>query len=61
MIFHDFSAETGGEDYGTEINFSASRPLGEGYSLLLKFADFNADNAAFQDTTKFWVMVTARY
>jgi hypothetical protein len=61
LIYHDFSAETGGEDYGTEINFAASRPLGDGYTLLLKLADFRADNVAFQDTTKFWVMLTARY
>jgi hypothetical protein len=61
LIYHDFSAETGGEDYGTEINFAASRPLGDGYTLLLKLADFRADNVAFQDTTKFWVMLTAKY
>jgi hypothetical protein len=61
IIYHDFSAESGGADYGSEIDFSASRGLGDGYSLLLKFADFRSDNVAFQDTTKFWVMLTADF
>jgi hypothetical protein len=61
LIYHDFSAEAGGENYGSEIDFSAARGLGNGYSLLLKFADFRSDNAAFQDTTKFWVMLTADF
>ncbi|MDH3440727.1 MAG: alginate export family protein, partial [Gammaproteobacteria bacterium] len=39
LIYHDYSAETGGEDYGTEIDFAAARKLGDRYNLLLKFAD----------------------
>jgi hypothetical protein len=58
LIYHDFSAETGGADFGTELDLLATRPLGDGYSLLLKFADFRSDNAGFVDTTKAWVMVT---
>ena len=58
FIYHDFSAETGGEDYGSELDLLATRELGDGYSLLLKFADFRTDNTAFPDTTKFWAMVT---
>lgn len=61
LIYHDFSAEAGGGSYGTEINALATRKIGDRYSLLLKFADFSSDNAAFVDTTKFWLMVTARY
>ena len=58
LIYHDFSAETGGADFGTELDLLATRPLGDGYSLLLKFADFQSDNASYPDTTKAWVMVT---
>ena len=54
----EFSAETGGADFGTELDLLATRPLGDGYSLLLKFADFQSDNASYPDTTKAWVMVT---
>ena len=61
LIYHDFSAEAGGGDYGSEVDFSASRKLGSRYDLLVKFARFSADNAAFQDTTKFWLMLTAGF
>jgi len=61
LVYHDFAAETGSGDYATEIDFSATRPLSDRYGLTLKFADFRADNAAFQDTTKIWVMLTANY
>lgn len=54
-IYHDFSAETGGEDYGSEINLLATakwKKLG----LTLKFADYNADEFA-TDTQKIWFQV----
>ena len=41
-IYHDFSAETGSADYGSEINLLATakwKKLG----LTLKYADYNAD------------------
>ena len=61
LIYHDFSAETGSGDYGTEIDLSAQRKLGDRYGLLLKLADFQADDAPFVDTMKLWVMLTASY
>ena len=61
LVYHDFSAETGGVDFGREINASASRPFHDRYSLLLKFASFDADSDNFEDVTKFWAMVTARF
>ena len=61
LIYHDFSADTGGGSYGDEIDVSANRKLGDRYGLLLKFASFSADDAPFVDTTKFWLMLTARY
>ena len=60
-IYHDFSAETGGGDYGSEIDLSASRKLGERYGLLIKAAFFSGDAPGFPDTTKFWLQVTAAY
>lgn len=54
-IYHDFSAETGGVDYGSEINLLASakwKKLG----LTLKYADYNADGFA-TDTQKLWFQV----
>jgi len=60
-VYHDFSAETGGGDFGTEFDISASRKLGEHYGVLLKGAFFSSDSLAYVDTNKFWIMLTANY
>jgi hypothetical protein len=61
-VYHDFAAETGGGDYGTEIDLAAARKLTDRYSLLLKGAFFSADSAStIPDTDKLWVMLTASY
>ena len=59
-VYHDFSAETGSADYGTEIDLSAARPINDNYSLLFKAAFYDADQFSF-DTTKFWIMLTGNY
>ncbi len=61
LIYHDLSAEAGGDDYGTELDLSLARKLGERYGLLLKLASFDADSNAFFDTNKLWLMLTANY
>jgi len=61
LVYHDFSAESGGGDYGSEIDLSAGRGLGDRYKLLLKLAAFDADDPAFVDTTKAWLMLTAAF
>lgn len=62
-VYHDFSSQAGSSDFGTELDFSAGRKLGDRYGLLLKAALFSADSAttSFVDTNKFWVMLTANY
>lgn len=59
-IFHDFSAASGGADWGTEIDLSAGRRFADRYQLLLKAAFYDADQFA-TDTTKLWVMVSGSY
>jgi len=61
LRLHDFSAETGGADYGSELDLAAKRGLGERYDLLLQVATFDADDPSFSDTTKAWLMLTARF
>lgn len=61
LRYHDFSAESGGADYGSEIDLSAGRSFGDQYGLLLKLAAFDADDPPFVDTTKLWVMLTASF
>jgi hypothetical protein len=59
-VYHDFSAEDGSADWGTELDFSAGRKLNDQIGLLLKAALYDADQHA-ADTTIFWVMFTGSY
>lgn len=60
-VYHDFSAEAGGGDYGTEFDISAGRKLGENYGVLFKGAFFSSDSLLYDDTNKIWIMLTADY
>jgi hypothetical protein len=60
VIYHDFSAETGGGSYGDEIDASLQWKIGDHYGLLLKLARYSADGFA-TDTNKYWVMFTAGF
>lgn len=59
-VYHDFSAEAGSLDWGTELDLSAGRKLGDRYGVLFKTAFYDADAHA-TDTNKFWIMLTAAY
>ncbi|NIL92914.1 MAG: alginate export family protein [Woeseiaceae bacterium] len=63
-VYHDFSSDTGGFDYGDELDASAAYKINDRYGLLLKAAFFSADSSSpltNVDTNKFWVMLTANY
>jgi hypothetical protein len=60
-VYHDFSAETGSSDYGTEFDVSAGRGFAKNYGVLFKGAFFSGDAPAYPDTNKFWIMFTANY
>jgi hypothetical protein len=59
-VWHDFAAETGNADYGSEWNASAGYKFGSNYEVLLKFADYRADGFA-TDTTKTWLQFAATF
>ncbi len=61
LLWHDFSAQSGNRDFGSELDMSLSRKLGQRYGLLLKAALFDASHSAFRDTDKLWLMLTAKY
>lgn len=61
LVYHDFSADAGNADYGSEMDASSTWSLGQNYSLLLKLAAFSADSPPYADTTKLWLMLTATY
>jgi hypothetical protein len=59
-VYHDFSAQAGSQDWGTEIDLSANLRLGEHYALLFKAALYDARQHA-ADTSKVWIMLTSSY
>ena len=61
LVWHDFAAESGGRDFGQELDASVSRKLTDRLGLLLKGAFFDADSPSFRDTTKVWLMLTANF
>jgi hypothetical protein len=60
LVVHDFSAETGGGDWGTELDLSANWAIGKHYAVYLGGATYDADNFS-TDTSKYWVMLTAAF
>ena len=61
-VLHEFTADSGRADFGSELDLSAARKLGKRYGLLLKAALFSADSdASLPDVDKFWLMLTASY
>lgn len=53
-VFHDFTDDTGQIHYGKEWDFLAVKKFGKHYSLLAKYAYYDADRFS-TDTQKIWV------
>ncbi len=57
--YHDYRADTPStalDHYGREANLSLSRPLWTGWTGMIKYADYRADDFA-RDTRKIWAQV----
>jgi len=52
-VYHDFSADSGGAGYGTEVDLLAARKFGP-HTLGVKYASYRADTFA-TDTDKLWL------
>lgn len=52
--YHDFSADSGGLDYGTEVDVAVDFRFAQNYYVGFKFADYRADGFGV-DTTKWWL------
>ncbi len=61
VLYHDFSAQSGSGDFGSEFDASIARKFKKHFGILVKAASFDTDSPAFGDTTKFWVQLTANY
>jgi hypothetical protein len=67
-VYHDFSAEQGGDNYGEELDLSYGHPIPgvKGLVALAKYANYDsADNALTSfnnvDTEKFWLQLQYSY
>jgi hypothetical protein len=60
VVYHDFSADNGGADYGTEWDAVIKRNFMKHYSVMLKYADYQADTFA-TDTKKVWLQLGAKF
>jgi hypothetical protein len=61
VVYHDFSQDSGSGDYGTELDFIASWPFLDHYSVLAGFAMFDSKDGYMSDTDKVWLMLTADF
>ena len=60
LIYHRFNPEAGGPKYGSEWDLIIKKPVADRYSLVFKYADYDARSFA-TDTEKLWIMFTARF
>ena len=55
-VLHDFQADDGGADYGSEIGLAITYPVRDNLSFLFKTAQYSADEH-LSDITKLWLML----
>lgn len=53
-VYHDFGSDTGGIDYGTELDLVAIKKLTKSVKAIVKYASYDAD-AFSADTKKLWL------
>jgi len=62
IVYHDFQAESGSQNFGKELDASIGRKFAEHYGVLFKAAWFDASSSSgYSDTTKLWVQLTANF
>ena len=60
LIVHDFKADFGRADLGSELDVVATYPINKTVSVQLKYASYDADTHA-SNTDKFWMTVNAKF
>ena len=60
LLYHRFSPELGGPDYGSEWDLVIKKPFSKRYALVFKYANYDARNFA-ADTQKAWIMLTGKF
>lgn len=59
-FYHDFRADSGGMRYGGEFDVQAVKLINDAFSVMVKYADYNADAFAV-DTRKTWVQAEYKF
>lgn len=59
-FYHDYGAEQGSDDKGSEVNLQATKGFGKNYSAGLKYATYSKGDAG-ADTDKAWLWVEAKF
>lgn len=60
LVYHDFSADSGGADYGTELDAIVKKTFFKRYKAVIKYADYSADSYA-TDSQKLWLQLGAKF
>ncbi|MDX2464539.1 MAG: porin [Porticoccus sp.] len=60
MFYHDFSADEGSADYGTEFDAVVTYPINKNISAQLKYAKYDAEDFS-TDTDKLWLTVNLSF
>lgn len=58
--YHNFDADEGEANFGEEFNLVATYKFTKQYSMLFKYANYNAQDRAI-DTDKIWLQLVAKY
>jgi hypothetical protein len=58
--YHQFDAQSGSGDFGSELDFSVAKKLNKNFSALLKAAQYDAEEIN-TDTHKYWFMLSASF
>jgi hypothetical protein len=62
VLYHDFEAESGKQNFGKELDASIARKFAKHYGVLFKAAWFDGSSSSiYTDTTKLWVQLTANF
>ena len=59
-VLHKLESDVDSIDYGTELNLIAKYPLAKNVGLLLKYANYSADDYSV-DTNKTWAMLSFKF
>lgn len=55
VVYHQYEADKGPGDYGSEWNLQAFKAFNPTYTLGIKYSDYSGEDLPFRDTRKVWL------